>query len=57
MLKARKLKNSVRLSLTVGAGGTCIGDLAHVPVIEDLAQVDAKVNNLAAGAPRGRIQL
>ncbi len=37
--------------------GTCVGDIAHVPVVEDLAQVDAKMNNLAAGAPQGRVQL
>ena len=27
------------------------GHLDHVPVIEDLAQVEAKINNLAADAP------
>ncbi len=25
-----------------------LGSLDHVPVVEDLAQVDAKINNLAA---------
>ncbi len=49
---------STPLSLFLcSASGTRVGDLAHVPVVEDLAQVDAKINNLAAGAPRGRIQL
>ena len=28
-----------------------LGDLDHVCVVEDLAQVDAKINNLVAGAP------
>ena len=29
----------------------------HVPVVEDLAQVEAKINNLVSSAPRVRIQL
>ena len=29
-----------------------LADFDHVPVIKDLAQVEAKINNLAAGAPR-----
>ena len=28
------------------------GHLDHVPVVEDLAQVDARINSLAASAPR-----
>ncbi len=52
------LTKKTALSLTVKkCGGTRAGDLDHVSVVEDLAQVDAKINNLAAGAPRERIQL
>ena len=34
--------------------GTLFGDLDHVPVVKDLAQADATINNLAAGTPRGK---
>ena len=52
-----QLKNcslSLFLSLVVRYA---LGHLDHVPAIEHLAQVDAKINNLAAGAPWGRVQL
>ena len=41
---------SLSLSLSLPLG-TRVGDLVHVPVVEDLGQVEAKFNNLAAGAP------